>query len=81
VQTDDMLRTLGSAERSARARDALIGLIDDRIAVALERIADALEQRNRIDEAMANFAQVLQRGAAPAEDTDVAPDGMPRKQR
>jgi ABC-type transporter Mla subunit MlaD len=71
TQTDDLLRT-----SSDRAPNDI-----DRLMAQLKRIADALEQRNRIDEAMANFAQVLQRGAAPVEDVEVAPDGMPRKQR
>jgi hypothetical protein len=70
TQRDDLLRTPDRMPNDI-----------DRLMMQLQRIADALEQRNIIDEKMADFAAMLQRGGAPAEDVELAPDGLPRKQR
>lgn len=75
MQTDDMLRTLHQRPDTHAPNDI------DRLMAELSRIAEALEQRNRIDEKMADFAAMLQQGAGWAGDTDVAPDGLPRQRR
>lgn len=57
TQTDDMLRTLHE-----RPVYELFGHQQERIAAALERIADALEIQVAAQEASAAFARMLTRG-------------------
>lgn len=83
--TDDIwtkpIVTSGEAVMRVSAGLGRIGEALERLADAAERVADASEQRNIIDEKMADFAAILQRGAGPAEDVELAPDGQPRRGR